>query len=84
VTPGSLHLRTFLARGEEWTAQVTGQTRSGSGSDAGAPLLYLGFASAGTPEVLVREGIAVALVLDDLSDEDLESLFVRARPYRTN
>jgi hypothetical protein len=84
VTTDSLYLRTFLAHGEEWVAQVTGQTRSGSGSDSGAPLLYLAFASAGTPDVLVREGIAVAQVLDDLSDEDLETLFVRARPHRTN
>jgi len=84
MTVESLYLRTFLVRGEEWIAQVTGQTRSGSGSDSGAPLLYLGFASVGAPDLLVREGIAVARVLDDLSDEDLESLFVRARPYRTN
>jgi hypothetical protein len=74
--------RTFVTGGEEWVAQVTGQTRSGTGSDAGAPLLYLAFALTRTPTAWAREGIAVARSIDDLTDEDLESLFARARPLR--
>lgn len=75
--------RTLHADGEEWIAEVTGQTRSGTGSDAGAPLLYIGFSPARSPASRVREGIAVATSIDDLSDADLEELFSRARSIRT-
>lgn len=83
-------VRTVDIEGEAWTVRVEGATRSGSGQDAGAPLLFLTFTRGaedgggprgqGAPE---REALAVGASLGDLSDDALAELFSRSRAYRT-
>lgn len=72
--------RTFISGGEEWTVRITGRTRSGTGSDSGAPLLYLSFARVDGSANPTREAIAVGTSLDDLSDDELETLLRRLSP----
>jgi hypothetical protein len=91
---GPPSVRTVEADGVRWEVQETGATRSGSGSDRGAPLLYLRFdrvepgAEAEAPPreagTGARECLAVATSLDDLTDDGLEELLARSRPARSS
>ena len=81
--------RTFSVDGEEWVVRVGGTGRSGRGSDAGAPLLFLAFwrrtadtdRASGSP-VPEKEALAVGRSLEALSDDALAELLSGARPYR--
>jgi hypothetical protein len=79
----SEQVRAFEADGAKWTVTPIGATRSGSGTDRGAPLLLLRFEKEGTPEPSAREGLAVASSLDDLYDDDLAELLLRSRVVRS-
>jgi hypothetical protein len=73
-------LRFFESDGETWVVREVGQTRSGTGSDSGAPLLLLEFARSIDPEKPLRKNLAVATSLDALGDEELGELLQRSRP----
>lgn len=75
-------VRTIESEGNRWIVQEAGATRSGSGSDRGAPLLFLRFEMVDAPSPTVREGLAVASSLEDLNDDDLLDLFLRSRLAR--
>jgi hypothetical protein len=65
-----------------WEVTATGAARSGSGRDAGAPILLLTFSRRGAPEALPREVFAVARSLDELSDDELAELVARSKAIR--
>ncbi len=62
-----------------WAVRVDGATRTGCGSDAGAPLLMVTFTLEGEGAPDQRQVLAVGTSLDALSDEDLADLHRRAR-----
>ncbi|MSR22984.1 MAG: hypothetical protein EXR92_05500 [Gemmatimonadetes bacterium] len=71
--------RSVEAPDGSWEVRVAGVTRSGSGQDAGAPLLLLSFARVGEPEASVREALTVGSSLEAIPDDDLAELFARSR-----
>ena len=73
--------RTFEVEGEEWIARVVGSSRSGSGTDAGSPLILITFARSTDPEVYVREALGVGVALADVANHALLELFQRAVPH---
>lgn len=66
--------------GEVWVVRVEGRTTTGQPPDAGAPLLFLSFATEEDPEHPVREAMAVGRSLEALSEAQLEALLAGARP----
>ena len=73
--------RVIEVDGAEWTVIAAGSTRTGAGSDHGAPLLLVRFERSGAgSEVAAREALAVTASLDGLSDDALVELMLRARP----
>ncbi len=74
--------RIFDLEAQRWIVRAAGATRSGTGSDTGAPLLFLTFAREEEPDRPVREAIAVASDLEALTWDELEELFARSRPFR--
>jgi len=67
--------------GAEWTVSAAGSTRTGTGSDHGAPLLLVRFERSGEgSEGNAREALAVAASLDELGDDALVQLMARTRP----
>jgi hypothetical protein len=77
--PHEAQSRILQSEGEEWVVREAGSTRSGSGSDRGAPLLLLRFSRVAAPDAPLREALAVSSSLDEIEDEDLEELFRRSR-----
>jgi hypothetical protein len=80
--PPASPVRTLRAEDQVWKVRSVGSVRSGTGPDAGAPLLLLTFAREEAPEVPVRERLGVGVSLDDLSDDDLLECLERSRPVR--
>lgn len=74
--------REIEVRGERWTAHAVGRTRSGTSPDPGAPLLLIAFARTEDPADFAWEGLTVAESLAEISDDELQELFERARPFR--
>jgi hypothetical protein len=67
--------------GRTWRVTLLGRTRSGTGTDAGAPLALLGFRPEPEREGLeAREVLAVVTELDALADDELRALLERAGP----
>lgn len=77
----SLRERALEIDGEEWIVREQGRTRSGAGSDAGAPLLYLVFARGSDPARPVRHMTAVGRALMELDDVHLRELWDRSKPH---
>jgi len=78
--------RIITADGAEWTVTAAGSTRSGTGSDRGAPLLLVRFerngvgSGMGSSGAEAREALAVTTSLDDMGDAALLELMARTRP----
>jgi hypothetical protein len=79
--------RTFVdAEGRVWIVEAAGQDRTGTGSDAGAPLLLLLFRPApgagGEDESGsdVLEALVIAAELDELGDDRLTEILAGAAP----
>jgi hypothetical protein len=78
--PAETVLRKIESGKDHWTVREAGATRSGSGTDRGAPMLLLQFEKVEAPEVPPQVCYAVAESLDNLDDEDLIELLRRSRP----
>lgn len=75
-------LRRFNHDGQEWLVRVAGSTFTGEGigEASGAPVTQLHFSRSEEEDAPLREAYLAGRDLDDLFDEELEALLLRARP----
>jgi hypothetical protein len=72
--------RRFECQGEGWIATAIGWSRTGRAPDRGSRLVLVTFARPEKPGEYVREYMGAGDYLADLSEDDLEAMFARAKP----
>lgn len=72
--------RRFEHQGETWIATAIGWSRTGRAPDWGARMFLVAFARQEKPDEYVREYMGAGDSLADLGEDDLEVMFVHAKP----